>query len=144
PQRYTSAHRLMMNAHVTVAETRNTPARLITDERGCIPNLAIDSDHILHQPQSALIVKCQQRLGMELHSLNGKSAMPDTHDYTVFGFRGHFQAVRQHRSLCEERVITPYLKAFRQSLKNAFTLMNHGGRLAVHRVIQHPQLASER
>ena len=81
---------------------------------------------------------------MKLHGLDGQFPMPNAHDHAVLGFGRHFQAGRESLFAREQRVVAAYFEAFGQPFEDAHIAMNHGGRLAVHRIVEHAQFAAER
>src|SRR5205085_4358141 len=68
----------------------STRARgLFRRHRTPAPVLAHD---VLHQPQSAILLRCEDGFGMELHRFHGQILMTNRHDDPVVGLGSHFQA----------------------------------------------------
>src|SRR5207302_5449904 len=98
---------------------------------------------VLHQAQTVIAFRREDRLGMELHRLYGKLAMPHTHDHAVVRLRGDLQARGKGLAVGEQRMVAAHLKLLGQSLKYANTRVPHWRWLPMHRVIQHAELAPE-
>ena len=59
------------------------------------------------------------------------------------GFGGHFQARGEGFGLREQRVVAAHLKLLRHAGEDADAAVPHGGRLAVHGIVEHAQLPAE-
>src|SRR5882672_610614 len=86
----------------------------------------------------------KKRLGMELHAFHRMLAVPHTHDLTVLGFSGHFQAVRQTRPHYRQRVIAGRGKRRGQAAKHAGSRMADPRGLSMNHPSRTPDFSPER
>src|SRR6185503_651081 len=80
--------------------------------------------------EEALALDGQDRLGMELHTLDEELAMADTHDLALVGPGGPHELGGHRRRIDDQRVIARGLERVRQSGEEAFPGVSDRRRLA--------------
>ena len=81
----------------------------------------------------------EDRLGVELHALDGKVPVAQSHDRAVLGPGSNLEASRHARLLYDERVVAGGHERVGQPGEDPLAVVAHLGGLAVHhRVANHP------
>ena len=92
--------------------------------------------------QQLLAGKREDRLGMKLHPVHGKFAMPQSHDLILGSPRSDFQILRKRLAFDDQRMIPRGLKGLGQCGKYPTTIVvNHGG-LSMHQARRADDIAA--
>ena len=77
-------------------------------------------------------IACEDRFGVELHSLHLKFAMTQRHDFAVVALSRDFETRRNRVSLYNQRMVSTRFKWVWQIRKKHASVVADFGRLAVH------------
>src|SRR5262245_41093040 len=94
--------------------------------------------------QHRMTVLRQDRLGMELHTLEHRGVIAHAHDLAVFRRGGHLELARAGRALDRERVVADHAEASGQAREEAALIGAHRAGLAVHQPLRTHDAPAER
>src|ERR1700674_3935368 len=103
-----SAQKLMKNAQVSANEIRKGEYLEASHT-----SVSQDFDYVLHQPQPAASVQCQNRFGVKLHCFHRQIPVAYAHDHAVLALGGYLQAFRKLLRNRIERMIASHADLFR-------------------------------